>query len=88
MSKINESSSPYYLVPKIRQSARRTHASQVAYTKPTLLWSRPKLTAFLGLLVASLMAVGAHWTNMSEWEIPVVAVLGGLGAAVYVHFFA
>jgi hypothetical protein len=88
MSKINENSSPYYLVPKIRQSARRTHASQVAHAKPTLLWSRSRVTAFLALLVASFMAVGAYWTDMSEWEIPDVAVLGGLGAAVYVRFFA
>jgi hypothetical protein len=42
----------------------------------------------MALLVASLMAAGAHWADIPEWEIPAIAVLGGLGAAVYVLFFA
>jgi hypothetical protein len=45
------------------------------------------VAAVVALLVAFLMAAGAYWTRIPEWEIPAVAVLGGLGAAVYVLFF-
>lgn len=39
-------------------------------------------------LVAFLMAAGAYLTEMPGWQIPSVAALGGVGAAVCVHFFA
>lgn len=91
MSKSPESRSPNCLVPKIRQRARPIPRSRVAYSTSNQTRSlvvQTLVAAFMALLVASLMAAGAHWTDIPEWEIPAVAVLGGLGAAVYVLFFA
>ncbi len=91
MSKLNRRRLPNCSVPTIRQSTRRAPTSQVAHktsghTRPLVVQS--SVAAFVALLVAFLMAVGAYWTNIPEWQIPAVAVLGGLGAAVYVLFFA
>jgi hypothetical protein len=91
MSEINESRSPSSRVPNIRQPARRAARSEAARSvnkQTRSLAVQTSVAAVVALLVAFLMAAGARLTDIPEWEIPAVAVLGGLGAAVYVLFFA
>jgi hypothetical protein len=91
MSKSPESRSPNCLVPKIRQLVHLVPRSRVAHctsNQTRTLVVQTSVATFMALLVASLMAAGAHWADIPEWEIPAIAVLGGLGAAVYVLFFA
>jgi hypothetical protein len=40
------------------------------------------------MLIGSLMAIGANLLGVPGSDIPLVAVLGGIGAAVFVLFFA
>ena len=44
--------------------------------------------SIVSTVVGLVMAVGAYFADIAGWEITAIGVLGGMGAAVYVLFFA
>jgi len=65
-----------------------TWAANKIHDPTTALDVRIAVAAVFALLVGCITAVGAYFAGVPEWLIPAVAVLGGLGAAAYILFFA